>query len=602
MMLHLYAAAGRPSCKKGFTLLELSVVLVIIALVTGMALQAGVSVVSTARLTATQQKMAAIDQALLQYRTVNGRLPCPGDLTLTTTAANFGYEAGSSTGSAIVVGTGACTGAGMLPQANFTGSGVTNTSATAAEGALPALTLGLPADFMVDGWGNRLRYAVDVSMTANGAFGNTPIGCTAGAITINDANNNARSTSSIYALLSHGANGHGAYTSNGSIVNAGSANVKELVNCHCSSTGATTTSTGVQTSNSATYVQASPSIDPSNALDNFDDIVSFKERWQLQTPWDRKGPCLYVYVIDSANSRVEKFDLNGNYLDAIGAGYHGAGGTIGSSGTGNGQFIFNTVNGNGIAVDASGNLWVSESWTGGSANYRIQEFTSSGAWIKTIPTAVVSGPGALAIDASNDVWVYNFSGGTTSIMELNNYTGAVMSSFGSTGTAVGQFQGFDTTFDRNGYLWFADGNNHRMQKCTTAGSCTAYTAGGVGLGSGQLETPWGIAVDSGNNIWIDDVYQNTQPVQQFSNSGGFITSPANIGNFGSPACTVGKHIAIDPNGNLWSADSTSQRVWKYNISTGTCVLQVGCQPLGTVCSSGAGAGQFNTPLDITVGR
>ena len=51
--------------QQGFTLVELSIVLFIIAVVTGMAIQSGVSVVATARLSATQQKMKAIDQALL---------------------------------------------------------------------------------------------------------------------------------------------------------------------------------------------------------------------------------------------------------------------------------------------------------------------------------------------------------------------------------------------------------------------------------------------------------------------------------------------------------------------------------------------------------
>jgi prepilin-type N-terminal cleavage/methylation domain-containing protein len=273
---------------RGFTLLEMSIVLVIIALVTGMALQAGVSVVATARVTATQQKMAAIDQALLQYRNANGRLPCPGDLTLTTTSSNFGLEAGAGSGSAIGIGTGVCTGTGMLPQANFTATGATNTSAKSAEGAFPALTLGLPADFMVDGWGNRFRYAVDVSMTKPGTFASMGLGCPpVGAITVKDSTGNARSTGSIYALISHGPNGHGAYTSNGAVVNTGSANANELVNCHCSSTGATTTSSGVQTSNPATYVQANPSTDPNNALDAFDDLVSYKERWQMAVTSDK---------------------------------------------------------------------------------------------------------------------------------------------------------------------------------------------------------------------------------------------------------------------------------------------------------------------------
>jgi len=249
---------------RGFTLFELSIVLIIIAIVTGMAVTTGVSVVATARLSATQKKMKAIEDALMQYRAAWDRLPCPGDLTLTQGNATYGVEAANP---------GSCTGG--APTANFT-------SGAGAEGAVPTATLGLPADFMYDGWGNRFRYAVDTAMTAAGIFSATPVGASCGPITVNDANGNARSTKALYALISHGPNGHGAYTANGVTVNAGSVNANELTNCHCDSTGAAT-------AYSPTYVQMNPSQDPANALNSFDDLVTYKERWQMQTAWDTVG-------------------------------------------------------------------------------------------------------------------------------------------------------------------------------------------------------------------------------------------------------------------------------------------------------------------------
>ena len=52
-----------------------------------------------------------------------------------------------------------------------------------------------------------------------------------------------------------------------------------------------------------------------------------------------------VYVADSDNNRVEKFDRNGNYLTQWG-----------SLGSGNGQFIDPV----GIAVDSSNNVYVTD--------------------------------------------------------------------------------------------------------------------------------------------------------------------------------------------------------------------------------------------------
>jgi prepilin-type N-terminal cleavage/methylation domain-containing protein len=250
----------------GFTLLELSIVLVIIALVTGMAMQSGISVVETARLTSSQNKMKAIEDALMRYRTAIDRLPCPADLTITSGNVNYGVEAANP---------GTCTGG--TPAADF--SAAAANGETAAEGALPAVSLGLSPEFMYDGWGNQFRYAVDVGMTASNAFANWGLSYTCGPITVNDAFGNPRTTNSIYAVVSHGANGHGAYTRNGVTVNAGSVNTNELTNCHCNSSA-------VGTTYAPTYVQTQQTLDPSNSLDNFDDLVSYKERWQMRTDWD----------------------------------------------------------------------------------------------------------------------------------------------------------------------------------------------------------------------------------------------------------------------------------------------------------------------------
>jgi prepilin-type N-terminal cleavage/methylation domain-containing protein len=268
-----------PETQRGFSLLELSIVLIIAAVILGMGFTTGVSVLTTARLSGTQRKMNFIEQALMQYRTATDRLPCPGDLTLAPGSPNYGFEAANP---------GTCVGG--TPAPNFTGTGVTNTFETAVEGALPAVTLGLPPSLMLDGWGNKFRYAVDVNYTALAGFiAAGGARCLNGAITVYDANGNPRSSNAIYALISHGANGHGAYTQNGAVVNAGSVNTFEQTNCHCNSSATATTYT-------PTYVQMLPSLSPTNPLDSFDDLVAYKERWQMQTQWDSTGPCTYVYV------------------------------------------------------------------------------------------------------------------------------------------------------------------------------------------------------------------------------------------------------------------------------------------------------------------
>jgi len=118
----------------GFTLIEMAVVLVVVALVLGSLLVPLASQVEQRRIDATTQTLEQARDAVLAFATARGRLPCPagtvnGQEVLTTNAA-----------------TGDC--------ATFWG-------------LLPAATLGIsPLDaegFVRDGWGldqNRIRYAV----------------------------------------------------------------------------------------------------------------------------------------------------------------------------------------------------------------------------------------------------------------------------------------------------------------------------------------------------------------------------------------------------------------------------------------------------------
>src|SRR5262249_31622942 len=98
-------------------------------------------------------------------------------------------------------------------------------------------------------------------------------------------------------------------------------------------------------------------------------------------------------VADSGNDRIQKFDSNGTFLT-----------TWGSTGSGDGQFKVPQD----VAVDASGNVFVTDTASGG--NNRIQEFTNSGAFIRKWG-CLGSGDGllnaslGLAVDGSENVFV-----------------------------------------------------------------------------------------------------------------------------------------------------------------------------------------------------
>ncbi len=253
--------------KNGFTLIEISVVLALIGIILYGSMRLLVTGVQTSQVNSTVTTMDAIEKALLDYRVAFGRIPCPSDLTATASSANYGVEAAN---------TGTCTGGS--PAANFAAASGT------VEGGIPTRALRLPDSYMVDGWGRKFRYAVNPDYTVTSTTNCTLTGSVSTpGITVNDASGAARSTTAIYVIVSHGANGHGAYSSGGIAVNAKSTNADEQANCHCDNSAAHTGGAGILSP--VTYVQKAPTIATAGSLlTGFDDIVTYKEFWQMMTP------------------------------------------------------------------------------------------------------------------------------------------------------------------------------------------------------------------------------------------------------------------------------------------------------------------------------
>jgi prepilin-type N-terminal cleavage/methylation domain-containing protein len=118
----------------GFTLVEMAIVLMIVGLLLGGMLVPLSAQMDQRNVTETRKQLDEIQQALIGFAVINGRLPCPASST--------------SNGVENPVGGGNCS--------NF------------YNGFVPAATLGLASvvdsqgntGFAVDSWGNRIHYAV----------------------------------------------------------------------------------------------------------------------------------------------------------------------------------------------------------------------------------------------------------------------------------------------------------------------------------------------------------------------------------------------------------------------------------------------------------
>jgi sugar lactone lactonase YvrE len=248
-----------------------------------------------------------------------------------------------------------------------------------------------------------------------------------------------------------------------------------------------------------------------------------------------------IYVIDSGNSKIKKFDSSGKLLYSWG-----------SSGSGNGQFIHP----NGIVV---GKKYVYIADTG---NARIQMFDKNGTFVYAwggygdspgmfhTPTALAfdesgnlfvtdSGGDSIQVFDSHYVFTYevtpllteggNFSGTNGIVFDSQNHffasaidnkilkfsdSGNFINFFGSSGNEKGRFNNpASMAMDSNGNLYVADTNNHQIQKFDPDGNFI-LSFGSEGNSVGQFEEPVGLAIDSSDSIYVVDKGNNS--IQKFA--------------------------------------------------------------------------------------
>lgn len=202
----------------GFTLVEMAVVLMIIGLLLGGLVPTITSQMDMQRVGETRRQMSEINEALLGFAVVNGRLPCPAQATLATGAANAGIEAMAGDKCACQ------TLSGSTKTIAAYGSGI-ECQDTSVTGVLPWATLGIAG---TDAWNRRYTYRV-TTLFADKIAANTT-GCSATSSTssfaicsigapdllVDAASVNYVAENVPAVFVSHGKNGYGAHLNDGS--------------------------------------------------------------------------------------------------------------------------------------------------------------------------------------------------------------------------------------------------------------------------------------------------------------------------------------------------------------------------------------------------
>ena len=227
------------STRAGFSLVEISIVMVIVSVIMTGGLLASANFMQRQAYVDSEDRLNAIFDALRNYHGSTGRLPCPASLTVPLGGAGFAVEAdlpGVQTGSdchnqsPILIAADIPAGTHREPR-----PAINNTSSLVDAvriGAVPTRILGLPDDHIADGFGNRFIYAVTEPLTNTEKFGRREEGLVStsvaaatpvytGQITITDANNTISLNDAAFVVVAPGLNGrkNGAFryvTGNGS--------------------------------------------------------------------------------------------------------------------------------------------------------------------------------------------------------------------------------------------------------------------------------------------------------------------------------------------------------------------------------------------------
>lgn len=289
-----------------------------------------------------------------------------------------------------------------------------------------------------------------------------------------------------------------------------------------------------------------------------------------------------LYVADQNNNCIRKVTPSGDVSTFAGS-IHG--GLVDGQGT-----AARFYGPNGIAIDAAGNLYVSE-----ITNSAIRKITPSG-MVTTLAggsegytdgigsAAQFDYPYGLAVDAAGNIYVADSYNQRIRKVTQNGVVTTIAGS-GPTGPGNGGFaDGAATTalfkspyglmVDANGDIYVADQGNNRVRKIAGGVVTTIAGNGSTGFADGaasdaEFAEPQNLVQDASGNLFVTEAGNNVREISK-----GTVTtiagSPGGTSGFadgiGTAALFNGTNgIVIDPSGNLYVVDQYNSAVRKITF-------------------------------------
>jgi sugar lactone lactonase YvrE len=177
----------------------------------------------------------------------------------------------------------------------------------------------------------------------------------------------------------------------------------------------------------------------------------------------------------------------------------------------------------GIAFDSSGNLWVDGYNDGTVTEYTKAELSASGSPVPrvTITNAglfATAGPYGVAVDPSGDLWVEGSPSSTAdAVCEYPKAQLAISGAPAPRATISPGYQLWDFTFDSAGNLWVPDWDSGALYEYNKAelnksGAPQAH----ITIGGTILEVPQDLVFDASGDLWV--LYSGEKAVVEYTKS------------------------------------------------------------------------------------
>jgi len=341
-----------------------------------------------------------------------------------------------------------------------------------------------------------------------------------------------------------------------------------------------------------------------------------------------------VFIVDQNNNRLLFYmGINTTATRVYG---QGGGFTTGVPNNGVGASRKGLSAPTGVAIDNSNNVYIADRFnhrvlfysgtnTTASRVYgQLGVFTSNTPNNGGISANTLNFPGDVAVDDSNNVYIVDrtnsrvliYSGTNTTASRVYGQLGSFTSDIANNGGISANTLNlpYGIVVDNSNNLYIVDSSNHRVLfyngANTTAsrvygqlGSFTSNAVNNGGISANGLNSPFGLAADRSNNVFIVDRLNNrvlfytgtsTTATRVYGQGGSFTTNTQNNGGVSADSLDHPRGVAIDLSNNVFIVDHLNDRVLFYlgQSDPPSCELTPPCSCVGNLCT-------YTNPITIS---